>query len=389
VVAEVALAAVLLVGAGLLIRSFRALESVDLGFHPEGLLTLRLDLPIARYEAIPDQEAFLARLDESLGAAPGVASAGLVTELPLGGWRMMHNMIVAGQPAVPEGQEPEIYTHEVSPGFFAAMRTPLVAGRVFTDRDVAGAPLVGVVNEAFARRYFPAAGAVGGRARWARGAPDAWMTIVGVVPDVRFEGVDEEQPPTIYTPLAQKQQPWKRWTSIVLLGRDVPPERLVETAKQAVWRLDPALPVTAAAPMTEVVEASIGARRFNLVVLSAFAAIAVALAFIGVYGVLAHLVAQRTREVGVRVALGATPSDILRLMLRQGVTLVASGVACGGVGALCLTRLLRSLLWGVSPTDPATFAAVLASLAAVGAVASVLPARRALRVDPAVVLRNE
>jgi putative ABC transport system permease protein len=390
VVAEVALAAVLLIGAGLLIRSFRALQGVDLGFRPEGILTLRLDLPSTRYEAIPDQEVFLARLDESLAAAPGVASAGLVTELPLSGWRMMHNMIVEGQPDVAEGSEPEIYTHEVSPGFFATMRTPLVAGRAFTERDAAGAPLVGVVNESFTRRFFPGSGAVGGRARWARGASEAWITIVGVVPDMRFEGIDEAQPPTIYTPMAQKQQAWKRWTAIVLLGRDAaPPERLAEAAKQAVWRLDPALPVTAIAPMTQVIDDSVSARRFNLVLLSAFAAVAVALAFIGVYGVLAHLVAQRTREVGVRMALGALPSDILRLMLRQGAPLIAWGVACGGIGALFLTRLLRSLLWGVSPTDPATFGAVLASLAALGALASVLPARRALRVDPASVLRNE
>ncbi|HUD73386.1 MAG TPA: FtsX-like permease family protein, partial [Dongiaceae bacterium] len=389
VVTEVALAAVLLIGAGLLIRSFRELRSVDLGFRPEGLLTLRLDLPIARYEAIPVQEAFLARLDESLRSTPGAESAGMVTELPLTGWRMMHNLIVEGQPAHPEGREPETYTHEVSPGFFATMRTPIVAGRGFTDRDIAGAPLVAVANEAFVRHYFPGGDALGGRARWARGTPDAWMTIVGVVPDIRFESIDEPQPPTLYTPLAQKQQPWKRWTSIVLRGNDGTPARLVEAAKQAVWRIDPALPVTAIATMPEVIGESVSARRFNLVLLSAFAAVAVVLAFIGVYGVLAQLVAQRLREVGVRVALGATPSDILGLMLRQGAPLVAWGLVCGGIGALLLTRLLRSLLWGVSPTDPMTFGAVLGSLALLGGLASVLPARRALRVDPAVVLRSE
>ncbi|HKQ97221.1 MAG TPA: ABC transporter permease [Candidatus Polarisedimenticolia bacterium] len=389
VVAEIALAAVLLIGAGLLVRSFQALQGVDLGFEPDDLLTLRLDLPIARYAEIPAQEEFLTRLDRELAGMPGVAAAGMVSELPLTGWRMMHNMIVEGQPAVAEGSEPEIYAHEVSPAFFATLETPLTAGRAFTEADRAGAPLVGIVNEAFARRYFPAGNALGGRARWARGTPDAWMTIVGVVRGMRFEGIDEEQPPTFYTPLAQKQQPWKRWTWIALRSPDARSPRLAEAAKATVWRLDPALPVTAVATMPDVLTASVSARRFNLVLLSAFAVVAMLLAAIGVYGVLAHLVALRRREVGVRVALGALPADILWLMLRQATPLVAWGVLCGGVGALLLTRLLRALLWGVSPTDPMTFGAVLAGLATLGLVASVVPARRALRVDPAEVLRSE
>jgi putative ABC transport system permease protein len=248
---------------------------------------------------------------------------------------------------------------------------------------------VGVANEAFVRRYFPDRSPLGARARWARAERDAWITIVGVAPDTRFEGLDVEQPPTLYTPLAQKQQPWKRWASIVIRSRDARPMQLAEAARQAVWRLDPALPITDVVPMTAVITQSVSARRFNLVVLSAFAALAVLLAAVGVYGVVAHLVAQRSREIGVRVALGAQRSDILRLMMRQGYPLVAWGLACGGITALGVTRVLRTLLYGVSPTDPLTIAAVLAGLALLGGLASLLPARRALRVDPVEVLRAE
>jgi ABC-type antimicrobial peptide transport system permease subunit len=212
---------------------------------------------------------------------------------------------------------------------------------------------------------------------------------VGVVPDMRSESLDEPQPPTIYTPLVQKQQPWKRWASIVVRSRDAAPLLLADAIKQVVWRHDPALPITEVTPMTEVLSESVKARRFNLVVLSVFAALAMILAAVGVYGVLAHLVAQRSREIGVRMALGAQSSDILRLMMRQGYPLISCGLACGGIGALLVSRVLRTLLYGVSPTDPLTIAAVLAGLALLGCLASLVPAWRAMRVHPATVLRAE
>jgi putative ABC transport system permease protein len=389
VVAELALATVLLIGAGLLIRSFWQLRNVTLGFDPDRVLTLRLNLPASRYDAIADQETFLWRLDHDLRQVPGTAAAGLISELPLSGWHMMHNMIVEGQPSVPEGQEPEVFTHEVSPDYFTTMGTPIVLGRGLTDEDTSTSPLVGVVNQAFVRRYSPDRSPLGVRARWARGSPDAWMTIVGVVPDMRSESLDEPQPPTIYTPLVQKQQPWKRWASIVVRSRDAAPLLLADAIKQVVWRHDPALPITEVTPMTEVLSESVKARRFNLVVLSVFAALAMILAAVGVYGVLAHLVAQRSREIGVRMALGAQSSDILRLMMRQGYPLISCGLACGGIGALLVSRVLRTLLYGVSPTDPLTIAAVLAGLALLGCLASLVPAWRAMRVHPATVLRAE
>ncbi|HEV8702920.1 MAG TPA: ABC transporter permease [Candidatus Polarisedimenticolia bacterium] len=389
VIAELALATVLLIGAGLLIRSYWHLRSVALGFEPDRVLTFRLTLPASRYEPIPAQESFLARLDQGLRASPGVAAAGLVSELPLAGWRMLHNMIVEGQAPVPEGREPEVHTHEVSPDYFVAMGTPLRRGRGFTDQDGPTSPLVGVVNEAFVRRFLPDRDPLGARARWARGEPDAWMTIVGVAADTRFEALNEDQPPTIYTPTTQKQQPWKRWTSAVIRSKAGDPMLLADSLRQVVWRFDARLPITDVAPMSAVIQESVSERRFNLMLLSAFAALAVVLAAVGVYGVLAHLVAQRSREIGVHMALGAQRSDIFRLMLRQGLPLIGWGMLGGGLGALCVTRVLRSLLYEVGAADPATFGSAMAGLALVGLLASFIPARRALRVDPAVSLRDE
>jgi putative ABC transport system permease protein len=385
-VSQLSLALVLLIGAGLLVRSFWLLRSEPTGFDPERVLTLRLSLPASRYESVAAQEAFLRRLDEGLRAGSGSESAGLISELPLGGWRMMHNMIVEGQPPVPEGQEPEVYTHEISPGYFSTMRMPLVLGRGFSDLDATASHLVGVVNEAFVRRFAPDRNPLGLRARWARGRPDSWISVVGVVGDVRFEALHERQEPTLYTPYAQKQQPWKRWTAVVARGE---PALLADGVRRLVGRLDPRLPISDLKPMTDVMQDSVRDRRFNLVLISTFAALAFTLAALGVYGVLAYLVAQRSREVGVRMALGARRSDVLWLMLRQGLPLVACGIACGVLGALCVTRVLRSLLYGISPTDPLTFVIAVAGLALAGSLAAFIPARSATRVDPCVTLRAE
>ena len=389
VVAQLSLALTLLVGAGLLMRSFWILRSQPSGFDPQGVLTMRLALPATRYGSIEQQQAFLSRLEEGLRAQPGAAAAGLVSELPLSGWRMMHNMIVEGTAPVAEGSEPEIYTHEVSPGYFAAAGTPIRMGRGLLDTDRPGAPLVGVVNEAFVRRFSPDKDPIGLRARWARGEPGAWMTVVGVAADARFEALNEAQEPTIYTPFLQKQQPWKRWTAIVVRARDGRPMALAEPVRERVRQIDAALPITDIEPLSAVMLESMSDRRFNLVLLSTFAALAFVLAVIGVYGVLAHLVVQRTREVGVRMALGARRVDVLLLMLRQGMPLIAGGVAVGCLLSLAASRVLRGLLYGVGAGDPATFAAAAGSLALVALLASFIPARRATRVDPTIALRAE
>ena len=389
VIGEVALALMLLAAAGLLIRSLWQLQNVPMGMNPDSVLTMRLTFPATRYGPIPVQQQFLARLDERLRTIPGIEHAGIVSELPLSGWRMMHNMIVEGQPPVAPGKEPEIYTHEISPGFFQTMGAQMVAGRTFTDQDTANAPLVAVVNEAFVKRFLADRDPIGARARWARSEKPQWMTIVGVVRDMRFDSLEDPQEPTIYTPYTQKQQVWKRFAAIVLRPRPGNDASVMEAAKQAVWSLDPQLPVTHVLPMREVLGQSIQERRLITMLLAAFAALAVTLSLMGVYGVIAYLVTQRRQEVGIRVALGARRLDVLWMMVRQGLPLLGMGLALGTAGTFASTRVLRKLLYGVSTTDIPTFVVVASLLAGVAFIAIVLPAMRATRIDPITALRAE
>ena len=389
VITEVALALILLAGAGLLLRSLWNLENAPLGMNPEGLLTMRLTLPANRYGPIPVQEQFLSRLDEQLRDIPGTEGVGLVSELPLSGWRMMHNMIVEGQPAVAPGEEPEIYTHEISPGYIPTLGAHILSGRNFNERDTASSPLVGIVNETFARRYFPGESAIGKRARWARLEPPAWITIVGVVNDIRYESPESAQEPTVYTPYTQKVQIWKRYTGIVVRPRPGEQAAVTSAVEKAVWSLDPLLPVTHVESMDELMAETIEHSRTLALLLGAFAVLAVTLAMMGVYGLVAYLVAQRRQEVGIRVALGARRIDILWMMVRQGLPLLGIGVVTGVLGALAASRVLRKLLYGISATDVPTFLAVPVMTAVVALIAIVIPARRATRVDPLRALRAE
>ena len=389
VAGEVALALVLLAGAGLLLRSLWKLQNTPMGMQPDGLLTMRLTLPATRYGPIPVQEQFLSRLDERLRDIPSVQGSGLVTELPLSGWRMMHNMIVEGQPAVAPGEEPEIFTHEITPGFFSTLEAHLLGGRVFSNTDTATSPLVGIVNEAFVRKFFPDHSAIGKRARWARIEPPTWITIVGVVNDIRYESPDTPQEPTIYTPYTQKLQIWKRFTGIVIRPRAGGERTASDAVEKAVWSLDPQLPVTHVESMNDLMSQSIEQRRMLALLLASFAVLAVVLAMMGVYGVIAYLVTQRQQEVGIRVALGARRFEILWMMVRQGLPLLGIGLLAGTLAALGATRVLRKLLYGIGATDFSTFTAVVLLIAAVALVAIVIPARRATRVDPLTALRAE
>lgn len=388
VIAQVGLSLILLASAGLLIRSFWRLQSVPLGFEPEGVLSLRMTLPAARYAAIATQEQFLVRLDNELNSMPEVESAGIVTELPLGGSRMMHNMIVRDLPPVPEGQEPEIYAHEVSRDYFATMRIQMLAGRGFTLQDGPKAPPVGVVNQAFAQRFFPTQNVIGKEVRWARANDLPWITIVGVVRDVRAEALDESQEPTIYTPFIQKVMPWKRSQVVVVRGRGGSPVD-PNAIRNAIWKLDNRLPITDVLPLRDVISESVKERRFNMILLTIFAGLAFTLASIGVYGVVAYLVSQRTREIGVRVALGAQRVDILWLVLRQGLQLLFMGAVLGLCGALLSSSLLRDMVYGIGVTDGATFFFVVVALIFIGVLATYIPARRASRLDPMTALRVE
>ncbi|MDP9003525.1 MAG: ABC transporter permease [Verrucomicrobiota bacterium] len=388
VVVELGLALVLLIGAGLLGKAFWRLTSVSPGFNPVNVLTMRVDLPEARYKAVKTQTQFREQVLENMNSLPGV-EASMVSEMPLGGNAINHNFIIEGRPPITLGEEPELYSRSVAGEYFKVLSIPVVQGRALTRQDRADAPLVGVINESMACQYFAGESPLGTRIRWARNEGVEWITIVGVVGNVRHFGLASSEEPAIYTPYAQSGQEWKRWSEIVVRGPGTSTPGFFGQLKAAVWKVDPAIPVTKVRSMSEVMSVSLAEQRFNTLLLGVFAGVALVLASVGLYGVLAFSVAQRTREIGIRMALGAQAQDVLRLVLRQGLTLSLIGVAAGVCVAWAATRVLAGLLYGVAPTDPATFVALALLLIAVALAACVVPVRRALKVDPIVALRYE
>ncbi|MGH7674252.1 MAG: FtsX-like permease family protein, partial [Gemmatimonadales bacterium] len=384
VVTEVALSLVLLAGAGLLIKSFYRLQQVDPGFDPARLLGVTIYLPDHRYPQNEHQAAFYAALLERVRALPGVTSAGAVTTLPFSPVGVDHDMPVSvdGRPQ-PEGRIPEADFRITSPGYFETMAIPVVRGRTFDENDRADAPLVAVVNQEFARTLLAGEDPIGTRIRYGHRGPP--IEIVGLVGQVRHRGLDAEPRPELYVPYRQLQ--YGTMTLVVRAAGD--PLTLAEPVKRAVYAVDPAQPVTAVATMAELMQASAATRRFHMVLFAGFAALALGLAAVGLYGVISYAVTQRGREIGIRLALGAAPRDVFRVVLGDGVRLAAAGVVIGLVGAVALTRLLATLLFSVSPTDPLVLATVAAALVAVAGLACALPARRATRVDPVVALRTE
>ena len=389
VVAELALALMLLIGAGLLGRTFLRLTSVTPGFNPERVLTLRLELPEARYREIPAQTQYRERVLENLATLPGVR-AGMISELPLGGNSINHNFIIEGRPPINIGDEPELYSRSVAGDYFKVLGIPLLRGRALTPADRADTPLVGVINDSMARTYFREESPLGRRIRWARSEGVDWITIVGVVGNVRHFGLAQEEEPAIYTPYAQTGQAWKRWSQVVI-GTDgtSDPRGFLPQIKEMIWKVDPLIPVTKVRTMPEVLAGSVANRRFNTILLSVFAGLALLLASVGLYGVLAFTVAQRTREIGIRLAVGAQARDVLRLVMRDGLLLALFGVGAGIAGALAATRVLQGLLYEIAPTDPLTYVSLAFLLIIVALVACMVPARRAMRVDPIVALRHE
>jgi putative ABC transport system permease protein len=386
---ECALAVVLLSGAGLLIRSFWKLVNVEPGLNPRGLLTMRLNLPASRYKTIPTQVEFFQRLDRELQSVADVESAGEISELPLAGTHMEHNFVIKGRPEIPQGEEPELSAHEASPRYFATMQIPLLAGRTFDENDTPEAQPVGVISRSMAEQYFKGENPIGQQVAWARAPKKVWITIVGVVGDVRHDGLDDFALPALYTPLAQKQMAWKRFASIVVRTRADDPMLASSAVQAAILRADPQLPVTFVEPMTTVIAESLAERRFTLVLLSAFAAVALVLAIIGVYGVISYLVEQRTHEIGVRMALGAQRPRVVAMVMSEGLSFAAMGVLLGALSGLWLLRLGRSMLYGVTATDPLALGTAVVTLLAVAAIACFFPAKRASGIDPARALRTE
>ncbi|HVG32798.1 MAG TPA: ABC transporter permease [Pyrinomonadaceae bacterium] len=388
VVTELALALLLLIGAGLLIKGFWRLRSVEPGFETNNLLTMRVELPEARYKEIPKQTQFRERALEAINTLPGVEAA-MVSEVPLTNDALMHNFVIEGRAPLSPGEEPELFSRTVMSNYFRTMKIPLLKGRDFNPQDREGTPLVGIVNETFVRQYFPNSDVVGSRIRWARddGEPK-WITIVGVVGDVKHFGLNQDEQPAVYTPYAQLFQPWKRWMQVVVRSQG-DSSTITNMVKAQIWKIDNQIPVTKVRTMTEVMAASLAAQRFNMMLLGIFAGVALLLATVGIYGLMSYSITERTHEIGIRMALGAQTSDVLRMVLGQGLKLITFGVALGLVGAFALTRIMSSLLFGVRAVDPLTFAVVSALLAIVALLACYIPARRATRTDPMIALRYE
>jgi putative ABC transport system permease protein len=388
VVSELALALLLLTGAGLLIKGFWRLRSVDPGFNPENLTTFQIQLPESRYKEIPKQTQFRQRVLSGLNALPGTQAA-MVSEVPMSGDWVYHNFAIEGRPPLAEGDEPEIDSRSVLGDYFRTMQIPLRSGRDFTAQDHEGSQLVGIVNQAAMRKFFPKENPVGQRIRWAREPGDfKWITIVGVVGDVHHFGLDEDEDSALYTLYSQSFQPWKRWMTVVIRTQQEP-ATLMKVAKNVVWSVDGDIPISKIQTMSAVMASSMDERQFNMLLLALFASLALALAAVGVYGLTSYAVTQRTHEIGVRIALGAEARHVLALVLGEGLRLTLIGTAIGIAAAVGLTRLMSTMLFAVRPTDVTTYATVAGLLGLVSLAASYLPARRAASVDPMIALRDE
>jgi len=384
VVVEVALAVVVLIAAGLLIRSFVRLRATNPGFQPAGLLTMRVPLAGTRHAAPERRVAFVQDLTSRLSALPGVRLAGAVNGLPLTGLGNGVPFAVEGQPAPQPSQWPVAVLRSVTPDYFRTLAIPLVAGRAFTPSDDAQAPPVIVVNQTLARRFWPASNPLGTRLTLDYHKPRT-AQIVGIVGDVKPERLQSEDWPTIYNPYPQAPVASMTYA----LRSDGPPLALASAARREIHELDPNQPVADIRAMDDVLGKAVSGARFNTALLALFAAIAFVLASVGIYGVISYDVNERINEIGIRMALGAQPGDLLRLVVGQGARMAAYGIAAGLVAAFAVTRLMSNMLFGVNPADAYTFAGISILLAVVALGASYLPSRRAMALNPVTALRHE
>ena len=392
VMAEMALAVVLLVGAGLLIRSFSKLLAVDPGFRAERVVTFAIAAPDTKYGQYAQRRELVSNLVERMKRVPGAQGAAVVTGLPLSNIMMRTSAHIVGTPPERPGERKSTDVAMATPGYFTTMGIPLVAGRDFTDRDGSGAPVVSIVNQEFVKRYFPNENPIGKRIElgWDQDTASTGgnMTlggeIVGVVANVKRRGLSQEVFPETYA--SYMQPTFSNFSVVVRSTAD--PSTVMAAIRAQIRELDRDLPLSDLRQLKELVAASVSRPRFYTTILGVFASIALILAAVGIYGVISYAVSLRTRELGIRIALGATGRQVSGLVLQQGVGLAIAGVAVGGAGAYWLTRLLSKLLFGVSATDPLTFVGVAALLTAIAAIASFVPARRAAKVDPLLAMRE-
>ena len=387
VVGELAVALVLLVGAGLLVKTFWKLRNVEPGFSPDHLLTMRVELPETRYKEIEPQTRFRTQALANINSLPGTQGA-MVSELPLSGDSLNHDFLIEGRPPIAPGDEPSLETRSIMGDYFHVMQIPLKSGRDFQAQDFdPKAPLVGIANDELVKQFFPNENPLGKRVRWARNATVEWIEIVGVVGNVKHFGLDLPEQPALYSPYTQINS-WKRWMTFAIRTQ-ADPAAMTQAAKEQIWKVDSQLPITRVKTMNDVAAASFDARRFNMLLLTLFAGLALVLAAVGVYGVMSYAVTQRTHEIGIRMALGAQVGNVLRLVMKSGLMIAGIGVAIGLAGAFALTRLMSSLLFAVEPTDKVTFAGVSLCLLLIALAACYIPARRATKVDPLQALRYE
>ena len=394
IVAEIALSLMLLVGAGLLLKSFARLRGVSPGFDANNVLAVRFSLPAARYTSGASVKLFYDKIAERLSALPGVKEVSAASALPLSGMIARTTFTIAGRPPAQAGETPFAQHRWVGPAYFQTMRIKLVRGRDLTERDNDHTAGVIVIDEALQRRFFGAQDPLSAHVliNMGDGNPPRDYEVVGIVEDVKHMGLTDESTPTLYGPIPQAPKsavPFLANNLSLVVRTGVDAETLNASVRQELRNVDVDVAIASVRPMDHFLAASLAARKFNMELLVAFATTALLLAAVGLYAVVAYLVSQRTREIGIRLALGAAPRDILRLLIGQGMKLTLIGIAIGFVGAIVVTRLMRSLLFAVAPTDLVTFTISAVALTAVALLACFLPARRAMKVDPLVALRYE
>jgi putative ABC transport system permease protein len=384
VVSEVALSLVLLIGAGLMVRSFVEMQRADLGIRPENVLAMETSLPRDQYKDENRRLAFYQQLLARVGALPGVARVGAVSIVPFSSSYSSNTFQMVGQPPFRKGEEPDVEVRVATPGYFEAIGTKLHSGRLFTEQDDAKGSKVVLVNETFAQRFVPGPQPIGQRLNLGGSAKDV-LEIIGVVADVKNDDLEERPDPTMYVPYAQNVS----LTMNLVIRTTQDPIPLASAVRSEARSLDPVLPVSNVKTVSQMIYERSSPKRLMTYILAVFALCALLLSAVGIYGVMSYAVTQRTQEIGIRMALGAQALDVLKLVVKNGMMLALVGVAIGLAGAFALTRLLANLLFRVTPTDALTFGAVSLCLIVVALLACYIPARRATKVDPLVALRDE